>query len=54
LVGKPRERNHLEDIANDGRIIIKWIIKYWDERVYTGFICLRIGISGGLFYTQMV
>jgi len=27
LVGKLRERDHLEDLAIDGRIIINWIFK---------------------------
>jgi hypothetical protein len=28
------------------RIISKWILKKQNGRVWTGFICLRIGISG--------
>jgi len=29
LVGKLRERGHLEDPDIDGRIIVRWIFKKW-------------------------
>jgi hypothetical protein len=32
----------------DGRIILKWILKKYDEKVWTGFIWLWTGTSGGL------
>jgi hypothetical protein len=41
LVGKP------EDLGVDGKIISEWILGKWDRRVWTGFIWLRIGTSGG-------
>jgi hypothetical protein len=32
LVGKPEDRDHLEDPAIDGRIILRWIFKKWDVK----------------------
>jgi hypothetical protein len=37
----------LEDLV-DGRIILEWILKKWGEKVWTGFIWLRMGSSGEL------
>ena len=31
LVGKQEEQNHLEDPGVDGRIILRWIFRKWDE-----------------------
>jgi uncharacterized membrane protein YjdF len=31
----------------DGRIILEWILRKYDGKVWTGFIWLRIGNSGG-------
>jgi hypothetical protein len=35
LVGKPKERDHLEDLNIDGRIILKCIFKKWDGEAWT-------------------
>jgi hypothetical protein len=32
LVDRPGERNNLEDLRLDGRIILKCILKQWDGR----------------------
>jgi len=42
------ERNHMEDLGVDGRIL-KWIFKKWDGRARTGLVWLRIRTGGGLF-----
>jgi hypothetical protein len=41
-------RDHAEDQAIDGKTTSKCILEKWGEKVWTGFIWLRIGISGGL------
>jgi hypothetical protein len=33
LVGKPAERDHLEDSGINGRIILRWIFKKWIEGI---------------------
>jgi hypothetical protein len=49
LVGRTKGRNHLEDPGIDGRIILKWTFKKWEEGVeWTGLIWLRIGTDGGI------
>ena len=30
FVGRPEGNSHLEDLGVDGRMILKWIFKYWD------------------------
>jgi hypothetical protein len=45
--GDLRERDHLEDLDVDGRIISKWIFKKWDKEACTGLIWLRIETGGG-------
>ena len=42
FVGKFTERNSLEDLSKDGRIILKWILQKWNGRLLTGFIWVRI------------
>ena len=36
--GELRERDHLEDVSVDGRIILKWIFKKWDEEAWIGLV----------------
>jgi hypothetical protein len=42
------ERDHLEDIGVDGRIILKWSLNNWEWGSWVGLIWLRIGTGGGL------
>jgi len=42
------ENNHLEDKGVNGRIILRWIFREWDVRVWLGSMLLRIGTDGGL------
>jgi hypothetical protein len=45
--GNLRERDHLEDLRLDRRIILKYIFKKLDG-AWTRLMWLRIGTSGGL------
>jgi hypothetical protein len=46
--GNVKERDHLEDQAVDGKIILRWKFRKWDVGVWIVLIWLRIGIDGGL------
>jgi len=40
-------RDHSEEVGVDGKIL-EWILGKYSGKVWSGFICLRIGASGGL------
>jgi hypothetical protein len=40
--------DHLGDLYVDGRILLKWILREKDMRLWAGFIWLSIGISDRL------
>ena len=42
-----RERDHLEDLDVDGRLIFKWMFRKWNGEVWTGFLWIRIRTGGG-------
>ena len=46
LVGKPEERDLLEDPSLDGRIMLRWIFRKWDVGIWTGLSWLRIRTGG--------
>ena len=45
--GNLKERDHLGDPGLDGRIILRWIFRRWDEEMWTGSSWFRIGTGGG-------
>ena len=47
LVEKPEGKRPLGDPDLDGRIILRWIFRKWEEVVGTGWSWLRIGTGGG-------
>jgi len=48
LVGNSEEKSNLEELGEDGRIILKWVIKKCARETWTGLIWLRTGTSSGL------
>ena len=46
LVGKPEERDHLEDPGIDRRIILRCIFRKWDVGAWTGSMWLTIETGG--------
>jgi hypothetical protein len=42
-----RERDHWGDSGVDGKIILRWIFRKRDRRLWTGFGWLRIETGGG-------
>ena len=41
------EGEHLGDPDVDGRVILRWILRKWNVRVWTGSSWLRIGTGDG-------
>jgi len=48
LVGRPKAKDHWEDLGIGGRIILKWTLGRQGSMEQTGLIWLRIGSSGRL------
>jgi len=47
LVGNLKERNHSVDAGVEGRIILRWIFRKRDVRVWTVSMWLCTGSGGG-------
>jgi hypothetical protein len=47
LVESVRERDHLEGLGINGRIMERWIFRKCDVGAWAGLILLRIGAGGG-------
>jgi hypothetical protein len=47
-VGRADRKNNLVYLGVDWMIILQWIFKKWDVKVWTGLFWLRIGTSDGL------
>ena len=45
--GNLRERDQLDELGVDGKIILRWILSKWEVRACTVLIWLRIGAVGG-------
>jgi hypothetical protein len=41
-------RDHSEDLGVSGKIILKWILSKYGEKVWTVYIWFRLRASGGL------
>jgi hypothetical protein len=45
--GDLKERDHLEDLGVDKRLMTKWIFKKWDGEARTALISFRIWTGAG-------
>jgi len=41
-------RDHLQDLVKERRMVLEWFLDKQVRKVWTGFIWLRVGTSGGL------
>jgi hypothetical protein len=48
LVGKPEGKNHSENLDIGEKKILEWILVKYGGKVWTGYIWIGTGTSGGL------
>jgi hypothetical protein len=48
-----KERDYMENIGLDGKIMLREILKKSVERAWSGLIWLRIRTGGRFFYTPL-
>jgi len=51
LMGSLKERDHLEDLGIDEKMLLKWMINTVDGKVRIGFFWIRIRIVMGSLKT---
>ena len=47
----PKGRTHQGDQGLDGRVILRWMLKKWISRIWTGFNLFKMWTSGRPFWT---
>jgi hypothetical protein len=52
VVGKPDRKRHLGDLGADEKITLRWILKKYGMKVWTGVNFLRMGTNGGFLYSM--
>jgi len=52
LIKLHEAKTPLEDLEEDGTMILEWILGKEGEEVWTEFILLRTGTSGRLLWTR--
>ena len=50
--GDLNERNYMEDLDVDRKVLLNYIFKMLDEGAWTGLMCFRIRTDGGLQWLQ--
>jgi hypothetical protein len=45
--GNLNERDHVKDLRVESKIILKWILRKYDDRAWSEFISLKTEISVG-------
>jgi hypothetical protein len=54
LVRRHEGRGHSEDLSLVEAITLGWILGEYGEKVWTGFIWLRTGTSGGILVNTVI